>query len=219
MSVADYFPETSITLLGKLAAQNTGEDQANWLRFWNLYAGAIRRFAVRIGDENHADDIVAEVMRKLVEVFRGGTFERRRGGNFRAYLAQMVRNELGMAYRREKARRMDRRVYLDDNRPREKGGDEIQRLRAEDEMSVGPDGIWEALDLEWAAARRQELVAHLLANPAVKPLYRDVFREIDSGVEVDAIVERHGISRNLVSQIKLRMEKALNALAAELGDV
>ena len=86
MTQPGNFPETSVTLLGKLAAQVTGEDQANWLRFWNLYAKAIRRFAVRIGDENNADDVVSEVMRKLVDFFRAGRLDRAKG-SFRSYLA------------------------------------------------------------------------------------------------------------------------------------
>ena len=38
------FPETPATLLVKLAAQVTGEDEANWVRFADLYVPAIRSF-------------------------------------------------------------------------------------------------------------------------------------------------------------------------------
>ena len=41
------FPETPATLLVKLAAQVTGEDEANWVRFADLYVPAIRSFAER----------------------------------------------------------------------------------------------------------------------------------------------------------------------------
>ena len=34
------FPETPATLLVKLAAQVTGEDEANWVRFADLYVPA-----------------------------------------------------------------------------------------------------------------------------------------------------------------------------------
>ncbi|MGN0851801.1 MAG: RNA polymerase sigma factor [Kiritimatiellia bacterium] len=215
MKASSTFPETSVTLLGKLAAQVTGEDQSNWVRFWNLYAGAIRRFAVRVGDESHADDILSEVMRKLVDFFRAGRF-RGEKGNFRAFVAQMVRNELGMAYRKEKARRMDRRVYLDAAAEDPAGN---AACRAEMEIATPDDAVWKNLDLEWAAARRQEILARLLANPAIKPLYRDVYKAhaID-GRPVEEVARAFGITRNLVSQIKLRMTRAYHALAAELGD-
>ena len=48
------FPETSVTLLAKLAAQVTGEDEANWVRFADLYVPAIRDFARRHGDGRDA---------------------------------------------------------------------------------------------------------------------------------------------------------------------
>ncbi len=35
------FPETPATLLVKLAAQVTGEDEANWVRFADLYVPAL----------------------------------------------------------------------------------------------------------------------------------------------------------------------------------
>lgn len=215
--MSSNFPETSVTLLGRLAAQVTGEDEANWLRFWNLYAKAIRRFAVQVGDEDHADDVLSEVMRKLVDVFRGGRFDKDKG-NFRSYLAQMVRNELGMAYRRERARRMDRRVYLDDDRTDEVGGQGVAIKAAERELATAGTAAPEALDAEWAAAQRHELEEHLLANPAVKPLYRDVWRAlVREERSLDDVVAAFSISRNLACQIKSRMERALLGLAAELG--
>ena len=212
------FPETSITLLGKLAAQVTGEDQSNWIRFWNLYSGAIRRFAARVGDEAHADDILSEVMRKLVDFFRAGRFNEEKG-NFRSFLAQMIRNELGMAYRKEKARRMDKRVYLDAVSAESSEEGSGAAFYAEAEIATSDDSIWQRLDLEWAAAKRQEILERLFANPAVKPLYRDVYRVyVLEERPMEEVAEKFGITRNLVSQIKLRMERAYLALAAELGD-
>ena len=38
------FPETSATLLARLAAQATGEDEAAWARFFELYEPAIVQF-------------------------------------------------------------------------------------------------------------------------------------------------------------------------------
>ena len=56
------FPETPATLLVKLAAQVTGEDEANWVRFADLYVPAIREFARHRGDGRDVDDVVQEVL-------------------------------------------------------------------------------------------------------------------------------------------------------------
>ena len=112
------FPETPATLLVKLAAQVTGEDEANWVRFADLYVPAIREFARRRGDGRDVDDVVQEVLAGLVRIFRGNKFTVREGkGNFRAYLAKMIRSQLYMAYRREKARGLGLNVPLDDVEP------------------------------------------------------------------------------------------------------
>ena len=85
------FPETPATLLVKLAAQVTGEDEANWVRFADLYVPAIREFARHRGDGRDVDDVVQEVLVGLVRIFRGNKFSVREGkGNFRAYLAKMI---------------------------------------------------------------------------------------------------------------------------------
>ena len=217
---SSMFPETSVTLLGKLAAQVTGEDQANWLRFWNLYANAIRRFAVRIGDENNADDVVSEVMRKLVDFFRAGRLDCEKG-SFRSYLAQMIRNELGMIYRKEKVRKMDCRVYLDVHRDSDDEGMSLEAaaaMDAEAEMAQSDDTVWKHLDLEFAAAKRQEALEHIFANPAISEQKKNVYRAyVLEERPIDEVAERFGISRNLVSQIKVRMERTFLAVLAEMG--
>ena len=132
------FPETPATLLVKLAAQVTGEDEANWVRFADLYVPAIREFARRRGDGRDVDDVVQEVLAGLVRIFRGNKFSVREGkGNFRAYLAKMIRSQLYMAYRREKTRGLGLNVSLDDVEP-----------------SVPADSVTAAMDAEWARSGR-----------------------------------------------------------------
>lgn len=68
------FPPTSLTLLQKLAVEVTGGNEASWVRFFNLYTPAIRRFA-ELNDHVHdPDDVVQEVYLKLVEVIRSGKY-------------------------------------------------------------------------------------------------------------------------------------------------
>jgi len=210
------FPETSITLLGKLAAEVTGCDDANWLRFWNLYAGAIRAFAARRGGEADADDATARVMAKLVDVFRQGRFDSARG-NFRAYLAQMVRNEVGMIYRAKVARHADRKVSLDAASGAE-GVDSAAVRKAEAAMALPASSVVEEMDLEWAAARRQAILDHIYANPTMNRTVLAIYRAYAlEGKPIGEVATAFGTSRNNVSQIKSRMEKTIAGLAAEFG--
>ena len=216
MGKASMFPETSVTLLGKLAAQVTGEDQANWLRFWNLYANAIRRLVKKLHGESHADDVLSEVMRKLVDFFRSGRMDRGKG-SFRSYLSQMVRNELGMIYRRAKARGGDRFVYID-NMDKAEGAEAAALNAAAAEMSTSGDDVWKRIDIEFVAAARDEALEHIYSNPAISKQKKDVYSAyVLEGRPIDQVAEQFGISRNLVSQIKVRMERSLLAVLAEMG--
>ena len=216
MGKFSMFPETSVTLLGKLAAQVTGEDQANWLRFWNLYANAIRRLVGKLHGESHADDVLSEVMRKLVDFFRSGRMDRGKG-SFRSYLSQMVRKELGMIYRREKVRGGDRFVYIDNINEAE-GAEAAALNAAEAEMSTSGDDVWKRIDIEFAAAARDEALEHVYSNPAISKQKKDVYRAyVLEERPIEQVAEQFGISRNLVSQIKVRMERSILAVLAEMG--
>ena len=211
------FPETPATLLVKLAAQVTGEDEANWVRFADLYVPAIRSFVERHGDGRDADDVVQEVLAGLVEIddvvqevlaglveiFRGGRFSVREGyGNFRAYLAKMIRSRLYMAYRKEKARGLGATVPLDDV-----------------EIAVPGDSVIAALDLEWAEARHQAAVEHALTKTLVSDLNKSIYRAyVLEGRPIGEVAEKFGVTRNQVSQAKMRVGRMVAALEAEFGD-
>ena len=197
------FPETPATLLVKLAAQVTGEDEANWVRFADLYVPAIRSFVERHGDGRDADDVVQEVLAGLVEIFRCGRFSVREGyGNFRAYLAKMIRSRLYMAYRKEKARGLGATVPLDDV-----------------EIAVPGDSVIAALDLEWAEARHQAAVEHALTKTLVSDLNKSIYRAyVLEGRPIGEVAEKFGVTRNQVSQAKMRVGRMVAALEAEFGD-
>ena len=196
------FPETSATLLAKLAAQVTGEDEANWVRFADLYVPAMRDFARSRGDCD-ADDIVQEVLAGLVAVFRGNRFSVREGkGNFRAYLAKMIRSRLYMAYRRERSRGLGRTVEIDDA-----------------ELSVPADSVTAGLDAEWAAARRRAAVEHVLTKTLVSDLNKNLYRAyVLEERPIDEVVRIFGVTRNQVSQAKTRIGRMVDAIEAEFGD-
>ena len=197
------FPETPATLLVKLAAQMTGEDEANWVRFADLYVPAIRSFAERHGDGRDTEDVVQEVLAGLVAVFRGGRFAVREGvGNFRAYLAEMIRSRLYMAYRKERARGLGRTVPID-----------------EVELSVPADSVTAALEAEWAAARHRAAVEHALTKTLVSDQNKAIYRAyVLEARPIGEVASQFGVTRNQVSQVKMRMGRLIAALEAEFGD-
>ena len=191
------FPETSATLLSKLAAQITGEDEANWARFVDLYVPAIRDFARHRGDGRDVDDVVQEVLAGLVRVLRSGSFSVREGkGNFRAYLAKMIRSQLYMAYRREKARGLGLNVPLDDVQP-----------------SVSSQSVTAAIDAEWAAARHRAAVEHVLTKTLVSDLNKRLYRAyVLDDRPIDEVAREFGVTRNQVSQAKVRIGRMVAAI-------
>ena len=97
------FPPTSLTLLHKLAVEVTGGNEASWVRFFDLYTPAIRRF-VEWNDHVHdPDDVVQEVYLKLVEIIRAGKYNPDKA-RFRTFLALLIRRQLITLYRQDQAR-------------------------------------------------------------------------------------------------------------------
>ena len=77
------FPDTPATLLARIAVQATGQpDEAAWLRFFELYAPAIRKFAAGLGARDESEDVAQEIFLKLVDVLRQGCY-RADAGKFR----------------------------------------------------------------------------------------------------------------------------------------
>ncbi len=103
------FPETSFTLLEKLGRLAPGQDEAAWQRLWELYMPALRQFVVWKGGERNADDIVQQVLVKLVDVLRTGQYKAEKG-RFHSYLAMMAYNEVHMQHRKDQVRHVDEHV-------------------------------------------------------------------------------------------------------------
>ena len=190
-------PDTPVTLIARMAAQITGEDEANWARFVDLYVPAIRDFARHRGDGRDVDDVVQEVLAGLVRVLRSGSFSVREGkGNFRAYLAKMIRSQLYMAYRREKARGLGLNVPLDDVQP-----------------SVSSESVTAAIDAEWAAARHRAAVEHVLTKTLVSDLNKRLYRAyVLDDRPIDEVAREFGVTRNQVSQAKVRIGRMVAAI-------
>ena len=194
------FPETSATLLARLAAQATGEDEAAWTRFFELYEPAIIQFVKVRGFLQDPDDVVQEVFMRLVDVLRAGRFQVGETP-FRAYLATLIRNQLVSMHRSEVARGEGRTVPY------------------EDDLIATPEQTAELLDLDWRLARRRAAIEHVLTRTAVSEQSKAVYRRY--AVEerpIGEVAREFKLTRNAVSQIKTRLDRLVAAIEKEIGE-
>lgn len=194
------FPLTSMTLLQKIALEVTGEREAAWVRFFDLYTPAIRKFAEWHDSTHDPDDVVQDIYIKLVNAVQSGKYDSSKG-SFRTFLATMIRNHLVSLYRKDMARGAGMHVNIDDI-----------------DVSVASDAAI-AMDAEWLLARRQSAIEHVLTKTAMAAQTREIYRAyaID-GVPVEAVESKFNVSKNYIYKIKSRIEKMAAIIERELGD-
>lgn len=194
------FPPTSVSLIAKIKDLPPGEDGAAWARFWELYAPAMRAFAVFKGGTANADDIVMTVFGKLVDVLRSGQFDPTKG-SFHSYLATMIYNEVHMQYRKDEVRKSDAHVPLDE--------------ALAESLEAPPS---EEVDADWQRAVLQAAVEHVLNKTALSDRDRAVYRfYVQERHSIEETAEKFHLTRNLVSQIKTRIEKRIVAIGREMA--
>ena len=194
------FPPTSVSLIAKIKDLPPGEDGAAWARFWELYAPAMLAFAVFKGGTANADDIVMTVFGKLVEVLRSGQFDQTKG-SFHSYLATMIYNEVHMQYRKDEVRKSDAHVPLDE--------------ALAESLEAPPS---EEVDADWQRAVLQAAVEHVLNKTALSDRDRAVYRfYVQERHPIEETAEKFHLTRNLVSQIKTRIEKRIVAIGREMA--
>ena len=199
------FVTTQMTLLQRIAIEKTGEDEATWARFFELYYPAMVFFAKGLGGYDNAEDVASEVLVKLVDVLRHGKYERQPGKSFRAYVKTLIRNQLNDLYRKEKARGLGLKVEITDQIKEEVAGEDQDFALK--------------LDTEWAEACQSAAVQHVLTQTALSEQSKSVYREyVVKGRPIDDVANEFGISKNVVSQIKTRIERMISAIAAEYGN-
>ena len=202
------FPPTSVTLIARIKELAPGDDAAAWVRFWDTYQGAIRKFAALKGGEENADDIVMQVLAKLVEVLRSGRYSPEKG-KFHSYLATMIVNEVHMLHRKNLSRAQDRKVSLD----AECGGDGDGDSTLADTIAAPASETAAALDDDWRRAVLDSAVTHVLNHTALSDRDRQVYRAYAlEGEDIAAVAKKFGISRNYVSQIKVRIDRRIVAV-------
>ena len=210
--MAAVFPPTSVTMIAKIRDLGPGGDSAQWVRFWNMYSLAIRQFAAFKGGEENADDIVMQVLGKLVEVLRSGQYTPEKG-RFHSYLATMIVNEVRMAHRRNQARADDKKVSMDASSTTEDGSetDTIADTLAAPESQA-------QIDEDWRRAVLKSATEHVLTKTALSDRDRAVYRAYAlDGRDIGDVAKEFGISRNYVSQIRIRIDKRIVAFGKELA--
>ncbi len=194
------FPPTSVSLIAKIKELPPGEDGAAWARFWDLYAPAMRAFAVFKGGADNADDIVMAVFGKLVDVLRKGQFDPAKGC-FHSYLAAMIYNEVHMQHRKDTVRMADAHVPLDETL--------AESLAAPSSGEVESD---------WQRAILQAATEHVLKKTALSERDRAVYAfYVQEHHPIEETAAKFGLARNNVSQIKTRIEKRIAAIGREMA--
>jgi len=116
----------------------------------------------------------------------------------------LIRNQLNDLYRKEKARGLGLKVELTDQIKEEVAGEDQDFALK--------------LDTEWAEACQSAAVQHVLTKTALSEQSKSVYREyVVKGRPIDDVANEFGISKNVVSQIKTRIERMISAIAAEYG--
>ena len=194
------FPETSMTLLKKIAVQVTGEREAAWVRFFGLYEPAIKRFVAYHDSTHDPDDVVQDIFLKLVNIVQSGGYSSDMG-SFRAFLATMIRRHLVSLFRKDRARGAGLHVDIDDVEP-----------------SV-PADVAEQIDIKWRMARHQSAIEHVLTKTAISAQSRDIYRVyVEEGRSLDEVAAQFGVTKAVIYKIKSRVEQMAAIIEAEFAD-
>lgn len=189
------FPETPVTLLARFAVEVAGESESSWAQFFALYQPAIKKFAELAGAGEEAEDVAQDVLVKLLPVLRRGEYQAEKG-QFRAYLATIIRREVTDMWRKGVVRAADRKVSLDDDR---------HPL----EVAVPPVAPV-VLDAKWQLACHNAAIEHVLTKTALSAQSRAVYRAyVLEGRPIDEVAAEFKLSRNSVSQIKTRVSRMI----------
>ena len=194
------FPETSMTLLKKIAVQVTGEREAAWVRFFGLYEPAIKRFVAYHDSTHDPDDVVQDIFLKLVNIVQSGGYSSDMG-SFRAFLATMIRRHLVSLFRKDRARGAGLHVDIDDVEP-----------------SV-PADVAEQIDIKWRMARHQSAIEHVLTKTAISAQSRAIYRAyVEEERPLEEVATQFGVTPAAVYKIKSRVEQMASIIEEEFAD-
>ena len=187
------FPDTPVALLARIASERTGESEADWMRFFNLYQPVIVGFARSVGAGDESEDVAQEIFVRLVDVLRAGKYRPERG-RFRSYLSVMVRREVINRWYKDRVRAKDRMISLDDKN---------QHLSL-----VQPSLTETVLDVKWRLACAEAARKHVLTKTALSEQSKAIYRAyVLEERPIDEVAAEFGLSRNAVLQVKSRIER------------
>ena len=198
------FPDTPKTLLSRMAAQVTGESEANWVRFFDLYQPVIRRFAEYVGARGNAEDVVQDVFLKLVKAFRSGAYKPDKG-SFRAYLSTIIRREVVNLWHKAQVRGEGRQVTIDDE--------------AHPVEVAEPSVTAAVIDAKWRMARHTAAIEHVLTKTALSAQSKAVYRAyVLEERPIGEVARSFGLPNNSVSQVKTRVERMIADYESMFGE-
>ena len=148
-------------------------------------------FARMRGAGDDAEDVVQEVFADLAKAFQAGRYAREKG-NFRAYLATMLRNELISRFRRKQAK---------------------SRVDGRARTPAAPSAAFFDDDLPvWNLARHRAAVDHVLTKTALSEQSRRIYRELlATGDNCAKVARRMGLPAATVRQVKSRVSRMIAA--------
>ena len=118
-----------------------------------------------------------------------------------------------MAHRRDLARASDRRVSIDSS-VKTAAGDSTDTLA---DTLAAPEDSPERIDEDWRKAVLKSAVEHVLTKTALSERDRNVYREYAlEGRDIGEVAGKYRISRNSVSQIKVRIDRRIVAVGQSL---
>jgi RNA polymerase sigma-70 factor (ECF subfamily) len=181
---------THATLLARLAE---GPDSAAWDEFWRRYGDLVRGFASRQGlQPSDCDDILQEIMMKLVQSMPGFTYDPARG-KFRSYLKTIVLRAIFQRFPQKR------------------------RFRSVEDIDAAVDAagcdleIEETWETEWRRYHLRQAMRSIEVEFSAKDISAFQAYAVD-GNDVQTTAAALGLTTNQVYQAKSRILKRLSEL-------
>lgn len=198
--------DTSESLLDRL---KVGEAQEAWREFYQLYWGAILRYARKLGLKEHeAEEVLQETMVVLMRILPGFAYDRGRG-KFRNFLLTIVHRK-SLALMRRAARRTEVKWH---------DGAETHSV---DPFENGAATQTEALT-RWRETLMEEAVRRVRENVRINAATFAVFEAyVLRRRPAEDVAREFGLKENAVYQIRNRLLRQVQAeverLAHSAGD-
>lgn len=190
---------TNPTLLQRLSADEANEA---WALFFDQYALALHKYAVRLGlSESLAEEVVQETMIEMMRILPEFVYDPQR--RFRNFLLTVAHRKALRHLRREKNRRVVQETYS-----REWSQLVEERKRGPFESEEERAWRWSLFSAAWEELR---------TNSRAGETTLDIFEAaVIRGEPMAAVAERFGVTSNAVYQIKTRLSRRLRVAVAQL---